>query len=278
MINDAPLSLPTPWRWVAHLLLVLLCGSVVLPMAIVVGTAFKPPDEVFDLMPWPRQPTLENFRTILFETPFLTYLGNSAGTTLLRVAGQLTVAVLAAYGFARWRFPGRDALFALVLGAMMIPHTLTVVPTYVLLSDLGWLDSWTGLIVPNLAAPFGAFLLRQHFLTFPDSLFEAAALDGAGPLRTLWDIVLPTMGPALSALAIILFIECWNEYFWPLLVAPSPDVRTLQVGLRAFLEEEYSNYGALMAGVTLASLPAFALFMVLHRRVMQAFMQGAMTG
>ncbi|SDR60268.1 carbohydrate ABC transporter membrane protein 2, CUT1 family [Rhizobiales bacterium GAS191] len=272
------MPLSPPWRAFAHLALVILSIVVLVPMLVVLGAAFKPEAEMFELAPWPSHPTLDNFRTILIETPFLTYLGNSAGTTALRVGGQLIIATLAAYGFARWSFPGRDLCFAVVLGAMMIPHQLTVIPTYMLISKLGWLDSWTGLIVPNLATPFGAFLLRQHFLSFPPALYEAAELDGAGHLRTLWHIVIPMMAPALSALAIVLFIECWNEYFWPLLVAPSPDSRTLQVGLRAFLEEQYSNYGALMAGVTLASLPALAVFLALHRRVIQAFVNSGLTG
>jgi ABC-type glycerol-3-phosphate transport system permease component len=278
MNSEAAFGVPRFWRIVFHIALILLSLSVLLPLAVVLGAAFKPAAEVFDLRPWPLHPTMENFRTILFETRFLTYLGNSAGTAILRVSGQLIIALLTAYAFARWEFPGRGVLFAFILGAMLIPHQLTVIPTYILVADLGWFDSWLGLIVPNLATPFGAFLLRQHMLSFPKALLEAADLDGAGPFRTLWQIVVPNIWPALSALAIVLFIECWNEYFWPLLVAPSPNARTLQVGLRAFLDENYSDYGALMAGVTLASLPALALFAILHRRMMRAFTQSGLTG
>jgi ABC-type glycerol-3-phosphate transport system permease component len=272
------LALPPALRALAHILLITLGLAVIAPIAMVVGTALKGPAETFSLLPFPLEPTLANFRAIIVETPFLTYLGNSVGTTFLRVSGQVVFALLAAYGFARWRFPGRDLLFALVLGAMMIPHQLTVIPIYRLIADLDWFDSWAGLVVPNLAAPFGAFLLRQHLLAFPPSLYEAAELDGAGPLRALWHVVLPAIRPALSALAIFLFIECWNEYFWPLLVAPGQEARTLQVGLRAFLEAEYTNYGLLMAGVTLASLPALAFFLMLQRQVLQTFTSSGMTG
>ena len=272
------LPLPPAARAGAHILLLTLGLAVLAPMLMVLGTAFKGAGEAFSPVPWPLDPTFANFRTVLVETPFLTYLGNSVATTFLRVAGQLLFALLAAYAFARWRFAGRDFLFALVLGAMMIPHQLTVIPIYRLIADLGWFDSWAGLVVPNLAAPFGAFLLRQHLLSFPPSLYEAAELDGAGPLRALWHVVVPALRPALAALAIFLFIECWNEYFWPLLVAPSPEARTLQVGMRAFLEEEYANYGALMAGVTLAGLPALVFFLALQRQVMQTFTSSGLTG
>jgi ABC-type glycerol-3-phosphate transport system permease component len=271
-------SFSPPARVLAHLLLIVLSLAVLGPMLVVVGTAFKPENEMFSLRPWPLAPTLDNFRTILADSRFLLYLGNSIATTILRVSGQLAVAILAGYAFARWRFPGREPLFALVLGAMMIPHQLTVLPTYILMADLGWIDTWQGLIVPNLAAPLGVFLLRQHFLTFPRALYDAAEIDGAGSWRTLWQVVVPTMGPALAALTIVLFIETWNEYFWPLLMATSRDARTVQVGLRALLEEEYTNYGALMAGVTLASLPALVLFFALQRHVMQAFVTSGVKG
>ena len=138
------MPLPPAMRAFAHLLLLTLGLAVLVPMLMILGTAFKGPGEAFSSVPWPLDPTFENFRTVLVETPFLTYLGNSVGTTFLRVSGQLLTALLAAYAFARWRFPGRDLLFAAVLGAMMIPHQLTVIPVYRLIAALGWFDSWAG--------------------------------------------------------------------------------------------------------------------------------------
>ena len=272
------MALSPSLRVLSHALLLLVCLSVALPMLIVLGTSFKPAAEVFDPLPWPRHPVLENFRAILTETAFPRYFLNTVLSALPRIAGQVAIGVLAAYAFARWRFRGRDALFALVLAAMMIPHQLTMIPNYVLIARLDWFDTWAALVVPNLAAPFGVFLLRQHFLSFPRELFDAAEIDGAGPWRTLWIVVLPNLGPALAALTIVQFIETWNEYFWPLLVTGSDRSRTLQVGLRHFLEEDYTNYGALMAGVTLASLPALLVFFVLQRRVMSAFLESGLKG
>ncbi len=265
------LTLPLPWRIAGHALLLLLCALTLLPMLLVIGTALKPANELFDPLPWPVKPTFENFERI-FAASFGTYLWNSIGTTVLRVGGQLTFAILAAYAFARWTFPLRGVLFAAVLAAMMIPHSLTMIPIYLMIAQLGWFDSWAALIIPNLAFPFGVFLLRQHFLGFPRDLLDAATADGAGPFTTLWKIVLPNMGPALAGLTIVAFIDCWNEYFWPLLVTDSEQSRTIQIAVRRFLDSEGADsFGPLMAGVTLASMPALALFFVLQRRVMETF-------
>lgn len=273
------MELSRSWRAVGHLTLVILCLSVAAPIAVVLATAFKPPNEVFQPNLIPAHPTLINFESLFEKAAFAVYLWNSTATTILRVAGQLILAVLAAYAFSRFAFPGRTALFAAVLGAMMIPQVLTMIPIYILIARIGWFDTWWALIVPNLAMPFAVFLLRQHMLAFPRDLLDAAEMDGAGHWRQLWLVVLPNLTPALAALTIILFIDCWNEYFWPLLVTETEASRTLQIGLREFLEEEgYSDYGALMAGVTLASIPAIALFLFLQRRVMETFVASGIRG
>lgn len=258
-------------RALGFALLAGLAALTLAPMLLVALAAFKPPNEIFDATPWPRVPTLDNFRRLL-GVSFDAYLWNSIGTTVLRVGGQVVLAVLAAYAFARFAFRGRDALFVLTLGGMMVPHSLTMIPTYLMMAELGWFDTWAALIVPNLAFPFGVFLLRQHLLSFPRELTDAATIDGAGPLRTLLLVILPNLGPALAGLTIVAFIECWNEYFWPLLVTESERSRTIQVGLRRFLEAEgLEGLGPLMAGVTLVSLPALLLFMTLQRRVLETF-------
>ena len=272
------MRLSPSWRTVFHVLLFITGLSILAPVLMVLATAFKPPEEVFDFRPWPLHPTLDNFRVILNDTPFLRYFINSVGTTVPRVIGQVTIGVLAAYAFARWRFRGRDALFALVMAAMMIPHQLTMIPNYVLIARLAWFDSWAALIVPNLAAPFAVFFLRQHFLSFPRELFDAAEIDGASSWGTLWLVVLPNLAPALAALSIVQFIDIWNEYFWPMLVTNTEASRTLQIGIRHFLEDDFTNYGALMAGVTLASLPALLVFGFLQRRVMDAFIDSGVKG
>jgi ABC-type glycerol-3-phosphate transport system permease component len=263
--------LSRPSRILGHALALSLSALMLAPMLLVAFTAFKPEPEVFSVIPWPTAPTLANFRR-LFEVSFDVYLWNSISTTLLRVSGQIFIAILAAYAFARFTFAGRDFLFAMVLGSLMIPHTLTMIPIYIMVVDLGWFDTWAALIIPNLAFPFGVFLLRQHMLQFPRPLLDAARVDGAGHWRTLWRVVAPNMGPAIAGLTIVAFIECWNEYFWPLLVTDSERMRTIQIGIRRFLDSEgVDSFGPLMAGVCLASLPALVLFFLLQRRVMDTF-------
>jgi ABC-type glycerol-3-phosphate transport system permease component len=275
-MDDAILKLGPGLRWIGHVATVTLCLAIILPMLLVVGTAFKPADEIYSISPWPLHPTLENFARV-FDASFGIYLWNSLGTTVLRVSGQIVLAVLAAYGLTRWTFAGRDVVFAVVLAALMVPHMLTMIPIYLMIGKLGWFDSWTALIVPNLAFPFGVFLLRQHMLSFPKDLLDAAEIDGAGPLKALWSIVVPNLWPALAALLIVGFVETWNEYFWPLLVTDSDHARTIQLGMRRFLESDGGeSYGPLMAGVTLASLPVLALFFVLQRRVMDTFVSSGL--
>jgi multiple sugar transport system permease protein/sn-glycerol 3-phosphate transport system permease protein len=272
------MSLGLHWRIAGHTVMLLICLSVLLPVAFVIGTAFKVPNEVFSLAPWPDNPTWRNFERLFEATPFGLYLWNSAGSTALRVLGQVVVAVLCAYAFARWEFRGRDLVFALVLGAMMIPHTLTMIPIYIVVSRLEWFDTWLALIVPNLAMPFGVFLLRQHFKSFPKDLLDAAEIDGAGHWRALWLVVLPNLRPALAALVIIFSIDSWNEYFWPLLVTESPEARTVQIGLREFVESDFSDYGALMAGVSLATLPILVVFVFFQRQVIDTFVSSGIKG
>lgn len=266
-------------RYSGEFLILVLCASIVLPLLIMLGTAFKPDSEMFSPAPWPVQPTLGNFRRLFTELPFVVQVSNSTLNAVLRVSGQIFTSVLAAYAFARWIFPGRNLLFLAVIAAMMVPHQLTMVPIYLLIVKMGWYDTITALIVPNLVAPFGIFLLRQHFLSLPRELFDAAAIDGANSLQSLWYIALPILRPAISALAIVFFIESWNEYFWPLLVTNTAASSTVQMGLRQYIDpESSSDFGPLMAGMLLASLPVLAVFFFFQRQVFETFAQTGLKG
>jgi ABC-type glycerol-3-phosphate transport system permease component len=276
---SAPAYLPARgWRIAGHCVLAVLCLSVIVPMAVVLGTSFKAPNEVYRLQPWPDAPTIENYARLFGERAFGTYVWNSVGTMALRVSGQLVVALLAAYAFARWSFRGRDGLFVLVLAAMMVPPQLTMIPLYLLMAELHWFDTWTALVVPHLAMPYATFMLRQHFLSIPRELYEAARMDGAGSWATLRHVAIPNLGPAIAAMAIVLAIDSWNEYFWPMLMSTEPSSRTVQIGLREFVEEEFGNYGGLMAGAALASLPMLLLFLAFQRRIVDTFVSSGVKG
>ncbi len=262
------MELSRGWTTVGHSLCLLLSLSVMIPMILVLGTSFKPNSEVYSATPWPMSPTIANYMTILTDSEYLKFFLNSIINSVLRVSGQLAICILTAYAFARFRFPGRDYLFFIVLGAMMIPPQLTVIPNYILIANLGWFDTFRGLVIPVLAMPFGVFLLRQHMMAYPQELYDAAEIDGAGHWRALWLVVIPNLRPALAALTIILFIDSWNDYFWPLIVTETSATQTIQIGLRRFLQEELGDqYNILMAAVSLASLPALAVFFIFQRQV-----------
>lgn len=273
------MTLSRSWMTVGHTICILACLAVLLPMLLVLGTSFKPDNEVYSANPFPISATMANYIEILTNSDYLRFFWNSVATSVLRVAGQLILCVLAAYAFARFTFKGRDIVFMVVLAAMMIPPQLTVIPNYVLIADLGWFDTYRGLIIPNLAMPFGVFLLRQHLLSFPREIYDAAEIDGAGHWRALWIVVVPNIRPALAALTIVLFIDSWNDYFWPLIVTETPASQTIQIGLRSFLQEELGDrYAALMAAVTLASLPALAVFFFFQRHVLESFVSSGIKG
>jgi len=279
MAETRLLTLSRPLAAIAHIVLAVLAVSVLMPLFLVVSASFKPPPEIYGGYPWPVSPTPDNYLRVFDKVPFGLYLWNSFATTALRVGGQLVIAFFAAYAFARYEFPGRATIFALILAAMMIPHQMVFLPLYLLISDMGWFDTWTALIVPNLAMPLAVFLLRQHLLSFPRELYDAAAIDGAGDLLTMWHVVLPNVKPVLAALTIVLFVDCWNEYFWPLLVTESPNSMTAQIGIRRFMDAERGDeIGPLMAGVVLVSLPVLIAFVLFQRQIMQTFVSVGIKG
>lgn len=273
------MDLSRPWKVVGHIACLVLSLSVILPMLLVLGTSLKPDNEIYGANPFPVAPTFRNYAEILGNSEYLWFFRNSVINSVLRVGGQIAICVLTAYGFARFQFRGRELIFFIVLGAMMIPSQLTVIPNYILMADLEWFDTFQGLIVPNLAAPFGAFLLRQHMLAFPGELLDSAEIDGAGHWKALWLIVVPNLRPALAALTIVLFIESWNEYFWPLMITETSATQTIQIGLRRFLQDEMGDrFGPLMAAVSLASLPALAIFFAFQRQVLESFLSSGLKG
>jgi multiple sugar transport system permease protein len=180
-------------------------------------------------------------------------------------AAVVVTSVLTAYPFARLRFRGRDAVFLMVLGTMMIPAQVTMVPTFILLRWLGWIDTYQGLIVPRIVTPLGIFLIRQFLLTLPRELEEAARIDGCGRLATLTRVLLPHLGPAVATLAIFTFTASWNEFFWPLIVVQSSEMRTIQLLIAALKQTEAVEWGVVMAVVTLSVLPTVAIYLALQR-------------
>jgi multiple sugar transport system permease protein len=246
----------------------LLAGAVVVlvPFLWMVTTSLKPPGAVH-LPPHvvPVRFEWRNFLDAWRADDFARFYLNSAVMAVAITAGQLLLSSLAGYAFARLRFPGRDLLFWVVLATMMVPAYVTLIPSYLVVRGLGWLDSYPALIVPRLVSAFGIFLMRQHYLTIPRDLEEAALLDGASRLRIWRGIFLPLSGPALATLAIFAFLFAWNDFLWPLIVTTSPDMRTVQLGLATFTGRYGTQWTLLMAGAVTATLPALVAFAVGQR-------------
>ncbi len=196
---------------------------------------------------------------------FPRYFGNTLFIALSTVLGTLTTSTLAAYAFARMKFPGRDTLFILLLATMMIPGEVTLIPNFILVRNLKWVDSYAALIIPWIASAFSIFLLRQFFRAIPQDLNDAAVIDGCGNLRFLVTIVLPLSRPALITSALFTFLASWNALMWPLLVTNKPAMRPIQVGMAAFIGEAGTQIQLLLAAVTISVIPVILIYLVLQR-------------
>jgi multiple sugar transport system permease protein len=264
------LSAKVIWR-------IMLLGVVALfflaPLLFMVSTAFKPSAEVVDpnLSVFPRDPSTESFSTILGapQTPVLQWFLNSLIAATAQTILVVVVASMAAYALARLAFPGKKLLTALVLATLFVPPISLLVPNYVLVSQLGWLDSLTAVIVPGAAGAFGVFFLRQFFLALPVELEEAAMIDGAGKWRTFWTVIIPLSKPALATLALLTFLANWNDFLWPLYVLFSPERLTIQPGLSTLQSAYTTDYAIIMAGGVIASLPVLILFLISQRFVIE---------
>jgi sn-glycerol 3-phosphate transport system permease protein len=263
-----------------YLLLTVASIIVAFPLLLALSYSFMSEGEIASYPPrlLPSTLQLDNYQRVLSNVPLARYLLNSFVASSLVVIGQLITASLAAFAFSFLVFPGRGWLFGLFLATMMIPWEATIIPNYMTVRTLGWLDTYQGLSVPFMAQAFGVFLLRQSFLQLPRDLFDAAVVDGAGKLRFLWAIVLPLSRPALATLAVYAFLSTWNQYFWPLLVTNDPLMRTTQVGIAQLRFEETLRWGYLMAGVTMIVLPTLVLLVLGQRHLVRGLTAGAVKG
>lgn len=252
-------------RLTLPVLLVLVAVVTVLPFAGMVLVAFAPPGgrtfpDAFRLA----HLTVRNFRDVLAGADFARWSINSLVYSLVSVVIILLLAAMAGYAFAKKRFPGREVMFWSFLATLMVPVQATLIPSFVLVSRLGWVDSYWGLIVPMLANSQAVFLMRQFIGQLPDELFEAAQIDGASEWRIFVRIVLPLVRPALAALAVFVFLWHWNDLLWPLVMSQSGQMQTLTVGL-ATLQTNNVAINQIMAGATLTVVPSLLVFGLLQR-------------
>lgn len=248
---------------VAYVLMAALAVVFALPLVWMIGTSLKRESEVLSIPPTflPAEPQWENYVTT-FNT-IKTFMWNSSYLAVLNVVGLLLVSSMAAYGFARLNFAGRDLAFALLLSTAMIPSIIYLIPQYILYRNFGWIDTHYPLWVPRVLTPvIGTFLLRQFFKTLPQDLEDAARIDGASTFRIYWNIMLPQVKPGLAAVGVFTFLDSWNDLFGPLIFINSVELQTLPVALALYQGEFFTQTTLLMAGATITVLPVILLFIV----------------
>lgn len=252
------------------------------PIYWMVISSFKTSTELLASVPtlWPKQFVWENYPNVLRRAPFIRYLINTLVTTCCIMITELTMGVLAAYGFSKGRFRGKDALFMLVLGALMVPIQVTFVPIYVMIARINAIDTYVGIVLPNLVSAYFIFMLRQNFMAVDDSYIEAGRIDGMGRIGTIVNVLCPMCKPTLITVSIISFINGWNSYFWPKMVTKTEASRTIAVGVQqlknTFAGQEVSNYNEIMAGAVMAIVPIILLFLFLQKYIMTGMSKAAM--
>lgn len=272
-------SLP---RWLArplfYLLLAVYAWLLVLPLLSLLSASFRTEADLFTPGLLPPQPTLEAYREALAKHPILRYLLNSLGVSLAITLGVLLTSATLGYALARVRFAGQGLLFGFVVGLLLIPDEVTFLPRYLLVQELGWINSYWALIVPFLASPLGIFLMRQFIKSLPQDLFDAARIDGAGHLRTLWYVALPLAAPALGALGALSFLGAWNMYLWPLVVINQNEMKTVQIAIAQVQSVEVSSWNVVAAAAVLVLLPTLLAFLLAQRAFIRGIALGGLKG
>lgn len=280
-------------RILVHVLLIIGLVGTLAPFAWMISTSFKSESGIFTYPPeWvPKKPTLQHYQRLLgieseeirekkgevglhFDTSFKNSVIIAVSITLL----SLFVNALAAFAFAKYRFPGKEKIFALLLTTLMVPAQMTMMPVFLLLKNLGLLNSYLGIIIPASASVFGIFLIRQFMLTIPDDLIESARIDGCSEFRIFWSIMLPLCKPVLAALGIFTFMGAWNDFLWPLIVMIKESMYTLPVALANLSGEYVTEFGLLMAGAVIVIVPILIVFLFAQKYVIRGIATTGLKG
>ena len=269
MLNEKQMGFGS--KLLIYLILILVAVFMVAPFLYMISTSLKAPTEVNAIPPiWiPEEPQWHNYIDVWTEVPLGRYLLNTIFTTLVITFGTLLTSALGAYAFARLDWVGKDKIFLVYLGTMMIPFSIIMIPLYQMIIKFGWVDSYASLIIPWMFSPYGTFLLRQFFLTIPKDLEDAAIMDGAGNLRILLQVILPLTKPAMITLGTFTFLGTWNSFLWPLISTNSKEKFVLTIGLNMLAGTYYTNVPMVMAAVTITVLPTILLFLFAQRWFIQ---------
>ena len=264
--------------YVGMVLAILFIG---LPLVFIVLTSFKQQSEIYTQpVTWfPSEFNFDNYANVFERVPFLNYFRNSIIITVILCLVKIILGVISAYALSILRFPGRNLVFLLVMSALMVPSAVTVLSNYALVSQLGWRDTYQGIIVPLAGIAFGTFLMRNHFMSIPSELIEAARMDHCGHFRLLWKVLLPISMPTLVAFSMITVVNEWNQYLWPFLMAETDNSATLPIGLTMLQNNEgVSNWGPVMAATIMTMLPVLVMFLALQQYMIKGLISGAVKG
>jgi multiple sugar transport system permease protein len=283
--DSGPVVRPTPLgralNILGHTVLALGALFMVLPILWMISTSFKPPTEVSLWPPEliPREPTLENYIGLFDDAPFGLYFLNSLGYSLVATVSVMLTSLLAGAVFGKYKFPGHVFLFMVILATAIVPQAVYIIPLYIQLIDLDWINTYQGIVLPTLFLSFGVFLLRQHVSSaIPTELLEAGRVDGASEWWILARVIAPLSTPALSAIGILAFIDAWGAFIWPLIVANDQDLFNMELGLQIFQFRFSVEYGKLMAGSVVSTLPMLIAFLVLRRRIIESVALSGLKG
>ena len=273
--GDKPIR---PGRIVAWTLLIMGGIVMVMPLVFMLSTSLKFPHEIYDLNLIPEEPTLENYSYVLADGRFVRWFFNS-----LLVATATTVSVvffdsLVGYTLCKFRFRGRGIVFIAILSTLMIPTEMLIIPWYNMARVFGWLDTYWGIMFPGMMTGFGTFLMRQFFQSVPDDFIHAARIDGLNEFQIWWQVAMPLVTPALSALAIFIFLGNWTAFIWPLIATSDATLYTIPVGLASFSEEADVQWELIMTGASLATLPTLAVFLIFQRYIVRGVVLTGLKG
>ncbi len=289
-VEQAPKHSESQWvghqqSWLGTVLsyvgLFLCTVAIGLPIYWMIVGAIKMPDEIYLVPPtWlPANPTLSNFSEAWNSAPFGRYYINTLITTIFGSGFEIFFAILSAYAFAFLRFPKKDWVFLVLLAALMIPGQVTILPNYLTVAALGWINKYAGIIVPGASVAYGTFLLRQYFRTLPTDIMDAARVDGAGHVRILWAIITPLAKPAIISFGLLSIVSKWNDFLWPLLVTNTREMRVLPIGIYWLrVEEGTIQWGVVMAGTLFVVLPVVLVFLYAQRYIVDGIAAGAVKG
>ena len=268
------------WQVLGNVVLLLLIFLTVVPYVYMVSASFKPGDELFTIpvRMFPDSFYLGNFELLFEKTNFVRWFFNSVFVGVSRTALAVVISLMAGYAFAKFDFRFKNALFLLLLATLTLPIYVLIVPLYDMMVAFGWTDTYIALILPVAAQAIGVFLTRQYLLSIPDEILDSARVDGANEWSVFWRVVVPLSWPVIAVMAILFFTASWNDYIWPLVVLTEDRLFTVSLGLPTLVSPYGQEYGAVMAGSFLSTLPIMILFLIMQRRFIEGITRGALKG